>query len=307
MNNTNRTAFSEFRMATWGEDISLNHQNSTPFENTSPPSEMPRSDFNLPSHLNKELLAGVPLDEFIARDNYPIPSADDREGYNKNYNAAFFLNGLADYLKICQTAKKYQIEMQSYFDFGCASGRVLRHFCAQSDVKKLWGSDINGRHIKWLNDYLPAYLKLIHNHCIPNLQIADNSIDVISAFSVFTHIDTFETAWLAELYRILSPDGMVYLTVQNDDTWKFLQDVKGDDALLNRIRNISPNIEQMLKSDLPEGRTDFRFTDVGPYRALVFHCNHYLQKTWGRFFNICEIIPRGHGHYQSVFVGRKKA
>lgn len=298
-------AFSNFRMPTWEEDISLNHQGTELFENGVSPSEMPREAFEVTNLLTPELLAGVPLDDFIARDKYPIPPSTDREGYNPNQNATFFLNGLADYLKIKAMVKKHDVAMESYLDFGCASGRVLRHFCAQSDVQHIWGSDINGRHIKWLNNFLPQKLKIIHNHAIPNLQIADNSIDVISAFSVFTHIDIFETAWLAELYRILRPGGMVYLTVQNEASWKFIQTAKDDQSMRVHMRNVVPNFDEVIKQDLPDARLDFRHSTVGPYRALVFHSDAYLHRTWGRYFEIAEIIPRHHGYHQSVLIGRK--
>jgi SAM-dependent methyltransferase len=306
MNNIDRSAWAQFRMPTWEDDISLNHSSQAPFENLPAPCEMDASEFKPGARLTEELLAGKSIMDFVVKDTYPIPAVEDREGYNKNYNAHFFLNGLADYLKVNQAVERHNIKMESYFDFGCASGRILRHFCAQSDIKKLWGSDINGPHIKWLNDHLPSQLKIIHNNCIPNLQIADNSVDVISAFSVFTHIDTFETAWLAELHRILSPGGMVYLTVQNNSTWNLLRDGDDTDALLSRVREISPDADELLKSELAEGRLDFRYTDVGAYRSLVFHSDNYLKKTWGRFFEILEIIPVWHGYYQSVFIGRKK-
>jgi hypothetical protein len=61
-----------------------------------------------------------------------------------------------------------------------------------------------------------------------------------------------------------------------------------------------------LKHNIPQERKCFRYTDVGPYRALVVHSNSYLQKTWGRFFDILEIRGTYHGYMQSVLIGRKK-
>jgi len=164
----NETAdWAKFRMPTWEEDISLNHDSLGPFDNSPPPGEIPIEEFKTGEVLPIELLEGRPLEEFIARDTSPIPAASDREGYNPNYNARFFITGLADHLKIMATAKKYGVDIQSYLDFGCASGRVLRHFCTQSDIPDLWGTDINGRHIRWLNDYLPSRrLKVVHNNCV---------------------------------------------------------------------------------------------------------------------------------------------
>lgn len=303
---SDKAIWNKFRMPTWEEDISLNHDSTTPFENAPPPSEIPLEEFKTGYLLPEELLEGRPLSEFIARDKYPIPTTIDREGYNTNYDAQFFIMGLADYLKIRAAARKYGVDLQSYFDFGCASGRVLRHFCAQSEIPNLWGSDINGRHIRWLNDYLPERLKIIHNSCVPQISIADNSIDVVSAFSVFTHIDTFETAWLAELYRILRPGGICYLTVHNDDTWKLLQNADEKNGLLKRFREVDPTFDDQLKEDIPIERKCYRYTDLGPYRTLVVHSNAYLQKTWGRFFDILEIRGKDHGYMQSVLIGRKK-
>jgi SAM-dependent methyltransferase len=306
MSNPEANHWAKFRMPTWEEDISLNHNSQVPFENRPAPSMMAREAFNVNSQLTAELLKSDSLDTFIARDSYPIPANEDREGYNANHDASYFLNGLADSLKIVRAAKRCGFEIKSYFDFGCASGRVLRHFCCQSDIPTLWGSDINGRHIRWLNEFLPPRLKIIHNHCLPSLPMADNSLDVISAFSVFTHIDIFETAWLAELYRILRPGGMVYLTVQNDASWEFLRKAGPSQILVSRMLHRDPTFMNHLQQDLPNHRLDFRHTNLGPYRAVVFHSDRYLHQTWGRFFKVEEIVPLDHGTHQSVFIGRKE-
>ncbi|MDG1511450.1 MAG: class I SAM-dependent methyltransferase [Mariniblastus sp.] len=299
--------WANFRMPTWEDDISLNHDSTTPFNNFPSPSEMPIEEFKANDVLTPDLLGDTPLEDFVKRDTFPIPDASDREGYNPNFNARFFMTGLADFLKIKQVAKEYELDLNSYLDFGCASGRVLRHFCAQSEIPNLWGSDINGRHIRWLNDYMPPRLKLVHNNCIPQLPIADHSFDLVSAFSVFTHIDTFETAWLAELYRVLKPGGLCYLTVHNEDTWSLLQEADDNNGLLKRFRDVDPEFDELLKHNIPQERKCFRYTDVGPYRALVVHSNAYLQKTWGRFFDILEIRGKHHGYMQSVLIGRKKS
>jgi len=109
-----------------------------------------------PSHHLKDavlepLLDGRVLSDLIAKDTYPVPCAKDREGYLPGYDGQYWLSGLEDYLKIEQVAKRYGVNPRSVFDFGCASGRVIRHFAAQSDVPEIWGSDINRRHIRWMN------------------------------------------------------------------------------------------------------------------------------------------------------------
>ncbi len=298
--------FSQYRMPTWEEDISLNHSFTEPFTTLPAPSEMPREEFRRRSQLTPELMNGQTMDEFVSRDVLPVPRCADREGYNPNFDSVYYMNGLADYLKVLRAARKCNVSIESYLDFGCATGRVLRHFCSQTEIPVLWGSDINGRHIRWLNEFMPQRLKLIHNHAIPSLPIADHSIDVVSAFSVFTHIDIFETAWLAELYRILKPGGLVYLTVHNDASWESLR-AGGEKVqnFLERLNSRDPDFTRKLQSDLPDYRLDFRYTPRGAYRAVVFHGNRYLERTWGRFFKVEDIVPLDHGEHQSVFIGRK--
>ena len=50
----------------------------------------------------------------------------------------------------------------------------------------------------------PTNLRIFQNTILPHLPIEDNSLSLVTAFSVFTHIDDLDLAWIAELRRILS-------------------------------------------------------------------------------------------------------
>jgi len=297
------------RPEAWEEDISRNTLDTEPFDNLTPPSEMDPSAFQHPNRLRyiEPYLGEQTLSDLIARDHYPIPSANDREGYSPGVDGMYWLSGLEDHLKIMAAAKRHKVAPKSIFDFGCASGRVIRHFAAQSDIPEIWGSDINARHIRWLYEHMPPTVKPIFNHCIPTLPIRDNSIDLVTAFSVFTHIDTFETCWLAELSRIMSDDGMAYLTVHNENTWEVIRDEIDNpkNRLVQCMIKVDPSVKEQLQGPLPDTRTVYRHTQSGPYRAQVFHSNNYLKQVWGRFFSIEEILPCHHVR-QTVLVLRKK-
>ena len=304
---TNR--LKDSRPVAWEDDISRNALDTKPFENLAPATERDASEFTNPKRLATlaPLLGDTKLEDLIAKDPYPIPCADDREGYTPGFDGPYWMSGLEDYLKIMAAAKRYGVEPRSVFDFGCASGRVIRHFAAQTDIPEIWGSDINRRHIRWLFEFMPHTVKPIFNHCIPVLPIRDNSVDIISAFSVFTHIDTFETCWLAELRRIMSDDGMAFLTVHNEDTWAALREVVDDPSnrLIQSILGIDPEFAEKLKGDMPDTKTVYRFAQSGPYRAQVFHSNNFLRQVWGRFFTVEEILPLHHIR-QTVLILRKK-
>ena len=304
---TSRTQGS--RPVAWEEDISRNTLDTEPFNNLPPVAQCDPSQLVINHRLEKvqERIGDIKFEEAIARDTYPMPCSDDREKYSPDNDAFYWMSGFEDYLKIMEVAKRYDLAPKSIFDFGCASGRVIRHFAAQTEIPEIWGSDINARHVRWLFEHMPHTVMPIFNHCIPTLPIPDKSIDIVTAFSVFTHIDTFETCWLAELRRIMSDDGIAYLTVHNEDTWDLIRDEVDNEKnrLVQSIIAIDPSAREKLKGPMPDTRTVYRFAQSGPYRAQVFHSNNYLKQVWGRFFKIEEILP-GHHVRQTVLVLRKK-
>ncbi len=297
-----------YRSQAWEDDISRNALDTAPFENLPPINTRDDAEFtNRPNMLPEELLDGRSFKDLVARDSLPIPCPADREGYSPGRDGNYWMQGMADFLKVMQVADELDVDVRSYLDFGCATGRVIRHFCAQTDVPKIWGSDLNARHVRWMAEHLPMNVRPIANHAVPTLPIADGSINVISAFSVFTHIDAFEVCWLAELSRILSRGGFAYLTVHNEATWNVLKNERDnpENRLIKSMLEIHPETCQQLEGPMPNTRTVYRFTSFGPYRAQVFHSNHYLRQVWGRFFKVHAILDCHHVR-QSVVVLRKK-
>ncbi len=297
------------RPEAWEDDISENTLDSAPFENAEPICTYPIAEISKRNGAKKlaAVLSSEALASMIAKDRLPIPSAADREGCNSGSDFDYWLGGLDDYLKVMNVARQYAVEPRSVLDFGCSTGRLVRHYVAQTEVPEIWGSDINARHIRWLSEYLPERVKPIANHCLPTLPIRDNSVDIVTAFSVFTHIDTFETCWLAELARILRDDGLAYITVHNEDTWNLLghQIDNPENRLVQSLLKIDPEILAKLQQPMADTRLSYRFTQVGPYRAQVFHSNNYLRNVWGRFFKIEAILPEHHVR-QTVVVLRKR-
>jgi len=303
-----RDQLAQWRPHAWEDDISRNTLDTAPFQNGKPVAQQNVSGYNqLGRWLSPELLAGRSVAEMAARDTWPIPSPTDREGYLPGYDIAYWASGLADYIKVMAVAAEHAGSVESLYDFGAASGRVLRHFAVQSDIPELWASDINQRHVRWLCEFMPPHVKAFANHALPCLPMAAESIDVICAFSVFTHIDTFETAWLAELYRILRPGGLAYLTVHDEATWRRLADGDASNSrVVSTIQSCSNYRPGDFERPLPEGRTVFRYTTLGPYRGLVFHSRSYLDSVWGRYFQVIDVLA-GHHQRQSVALLRKPA
>jgi SAM-dependent methyltransferase len=147
---------------------------------------------------------GEPIQALLERDPYPLPTTLDREGYHGDRHLDYWLSGLEDFVRVRATLDRHGRALAAPFavlDFGCASGRVLRHFLCQVRGLDLWGADLNERHVEWLLRHLPRALKPFQCTTLPHLPLQDESLDLVTAFSVFTHIDEYEIAWLLELRR----------------------------------------------------------------------------------------------------------
>ncbi len=238
-----------------------------------------------------EVIGDRDFRKMVLRDNFPLPSDDYREGYHVASDASYWLNGLECYLKTLNTIERYGLEIRHMLDFGCASGRVTRHFRCQMDDVQVWAADINPKHIDWLSTHMPRNPKAMAVTETPGIAIADNSLDFISAYSVFTHIDETEVAWLAEMQRILRPGGLAYFTVHNEDTWQAMSDLGPANRLVASMLRREGFTLERLQQPMAVGKTAYYFADEGAYRAQVFHSNCYLRDVWSQFFKIHEIMP----------------
>jgi SAM-dependent methyltransferase len=250
------------------------------------------------------------MDDYIARDSLPLPPTINREGYHGERHHDYWLSGLKDYLRVKQILQRHNIpftRLQRSFELGCATGRVLRHFICQEPQIEVWGADINLSHVTWALQHLGASPKIFQSSMLPYLPLEDNSMDLVSAFSVFTHIDEFELAWLAEVRRILKPGGIAYLTVHTNHTWRILNDKH---ALYHGLRHIQPFIHnytispELFAKPMPEARIAFKWEIDGVRSANLFYTQEYLHDIWGRFFKVLEIVPEA-SDYQDVVLLQK--
>ncbi len=307
-NPQNRTvaaeAPAEMRPLRWEDDISTKALDTLPFDNVTPIATWEESKFRaIPAGKVPQNLKSLRLRELVAKDNIPIPDASDREAYNLGHDENYWLSGLSDYHNVLDAAAKRNVKVDRILDIGCASGRVLRHFACQRDTPEIWGTDINGRHIRWMSEFMPSNVRPVFLPSLPNMPFEDNYFDVVTAFSVFTHIDTFESAFLAEIRRILRPGGLGYLTAHTEPTWEAWgkEAAVPDSSLANKVAKF-PDLREDLRHPMTQGFQAYRHKEVGPYRSLAFHKASYIQSTWGRYLNIEEIIPMQHNLQTCIIV-----
>jgi SAM-dependent methyltransferase len=165
-------------------------------------------------------------------------------------------------------------------DFGCGSGKVMRHFLAEAAECELWGCDIDARSIDWINAELHPPLSAFVNGEAPPLDQPSSSFDLIWSVSVFTHLTDHWAGWLAELHRVLKPDGLAIISFLGGAMYEVWNDEEWDpDRIGMTVLNHGQDWEL-----------------GGP---TVFHSPWWLREHWGRAFEIVEMregsAPREHG------------
>jgi Flp pilus assembly protein TadD/SAM-dependent methyltransferase len=131
----------------------------------------------------------------------------------------YFSGGFRDartVLTMLETSAFDLRSMQSVLEFGCGSGRVLRHFRNITGLR-LAGTDANPKAIAWDCVHLPG-IDFSENALTPPLKYDDASFDLVYALSVFTHITVeMQQPWLNELRRVLRPGGYLLCTVHGNN------------------------------------------------------------------------------------------
>lgn len=166
-------------------------------------------------------------------------------------------------------------------DFGCGVGEVLRHFAEDRERFELFGCDIDGASIDWLSEQHGDYASFFRVEETPGIPFPDGSFELIYAISVFTHVAERWAGWLAELHRVLAPNGLLAVTVLGEGM------IEAERGGVWREDEIGMNV-------LRHGQD---WAGGGP---TVFHSHWWIAEHWGRIFEIVEIREDRHDDGSAV-------
>ncbi len=228
----------------------------------------------------------ISLEQALAGDTAPLPTTAQREGYYGSNHFNYWASGLRDYCQLLEWLEANNTERGTLLDLGCATGRLIRH--AHIGFGEVIGCDINRAHVDWVMQYLPRAIAAFQNTSIPTLPLSDASVDVVTAFSVFTHIECFDTTWLMELRRILRPGGVAWLTIHGDRTWR---DISPSWPLYASLIAHPDYSRHRAGADLPQERLVFRWHGERSYSAQVFYRETYIRRVWGRILAVRDMFP----------------
>jgi SAM-dependent methyltransferase len=153
----------------------------------------------------------------VAQDGLPIPPPEMHAEVSgtDGLDVALFLEigrGCAGLIATLLERQHVTLErLQSVLDFGCGCGRIMRHF-HKLRGPRLYGTDYNPWLVDWCQRNLP-FAEFGVNGLHPPLTYESGTFDLVYTFSVFTHLsEPLQSSWLAELRRVLRPDGHLLMT-----------------------------------------------------------------------------------------------
>lgn len=255
------------------------------------------------SHLkeasNRAFLDRTEFPLWVEADPHPLPCPRDREYYFGDRHFEYWVSGLNDYITLRELAGEHGLpwpQAPSVLDFGGASGRVLRHFLCHQPQAKLYSSDLNRNNVRWMEQHFPS-IRGFQTTIVPHLPLPDNAVDILTAYSVFTHIDLFEETWLMEIWRVARPGAVIALTVQSDFLWKRIHPahfIYQQMAAAGTELQQHAELDALFAADMPSPRFVFRWGREQTHLVNVFHSHRYIRERWGRDFRILDIIVKGH-------------
>ena len=228
-------------------------------------------------------------DPLIGLDGLPLPpqylvqaftSVPDRvAGVRKGEETAHFI------LDYCTKAGRPLGGDDRFLDFGCGSGRVLRHMPRLADVDVI-GTDLYADAITWCRRFLPTGT-FIDGQERPSLPVEDNSVDVMLALSVLTHLDEeLCRSWLADWKRMLKPGGLAFVTAHSDG------------LIASNFAHV-PQRQEQVRTGMQENGGVW-FDDSAAWKGIfpdiyqtTYHSEEHIRSVWGSIMEIIDIVPSG--------------
>lgn len=168
----------------------------------------------------------------------------------------------------------WSLEGKRVLDFGCGTGRTLRHFRGDAETTEFWGADVDAGYLAEMQRLCPR-VRAVRCESAPPLSVETGFFDLSWAISVFTHLTTEALSWLAELHRVLKPGGLLIATYMGRWNSEYVAGEPWDED------RVGMNVLQHTQG----------WERGGP---SVLMSDWWVREHWGRAFDILAVEPSIH-------------
>ena len=206
---------------------------------------------------------------------------------------------------IFEGANLFFENLDRVLDFGCANGRILRHFepLARADhTKEFWGCDIDAIRVLWCEENLAPPFRFFVNTSNPHLPFADGYFDYVYAYSIFTHIDDLFANWLHELRRLLRPNGYLLITLHDEVSAQWGHDHPDYDFMHAVVTQYWDVFRQLLTGDINMISTGRKHLS-----PMVFVRREYFLSLVEKFLDVISVTENTMGYHQTAILLKNRA
>jgi SAM-dependent methyltransferase len=220
-----------------------------------------------------------------------IPPADMRTRVDGTDNEEWFhVSGRLSceaFAAALRLAGRELSEFHWVLDFGCGVGRVLRWLRATMPHSQFTCADTDAEAIAWLGEhYTGIQLISLTKDGLPPIAVPDARFDLVLAYSVFTHLDVnYQDAWLAELRRVVMPDGMLLLTISGPRMLDHTLNKSGH----GNVGDLAGRLPQFHADGVLHWRGEGWDRHFPDYYHTTFHSHGYVRDHWSRWFEVLGI------------------
>lgn len=156
------------------------------------------------------------------------------ESYQLNYRK-YIEDGALTAQEIIDSIKAYIPPTPQILDWGCGPARITRHLKTVCPDAVITACDTNAQTIAWNQQNIEG-IQFTQQNALPPLPFINDQFDLIIGFSVLTHIPAnLQQQWLLELYRILKPGGIIWVTTHGNHFIQQLSAAKQQQILARGI------------------------------------------------------------------------
>jgi SAM-dependent methyltransferase len=197
-------------------------------------------------------------------------------------------------------------------DFGCGWGRIIRFFLKEVKADNLHGIDVTPQMIDFCRE-LFRYGNFSICNPLPPTEFADESFDIIYAYSVFSHLsESVHIRWVEEFSRILKPGGIFIATTQARHFIEFcrsLQDRTHESGWHRALSKAFLDTKVAL-ADYDNGKFLFCATGGGPSLPNSFYGEAlipraYVEREWTKYLILRDFVDDQNRLPQAIIVMQK--
>lgn len=197
-------------------------------------------------------------------------------------------------------------------DFGCGWGRMIRFFLKNVVTDNLYGIDVDP-------EMIDICIKTVRhgNYSVvkpePPTDFANNSFDVVYAYSVFSHLaEPVHIKWVEEFSRILKPGGILIVTTQARRFIELCRSLRGQNHEFQWYQALANSFldTEAAFADYDNGKFLYSPTGGGATRPASFYGEAvispgYIKREWTKYLTFCDFLDEPAKFNQAVIVMQK--